>query len=408
MRILHTADWHLGKRLENFSRLPEQEAVLDEICHIAEEHQVAAVIIAGDLFDTFNPSTEAVELFYRTVKRLAANGKRAVVAIAGNHDSPERIEAPDPLARECGIIFAGFPDSMVRPFALADGISVTKSDAGFIELQLPGISFPLRLLLTPYASELRLKTFLGTEDAESALRDLLQRHWQQLADKYCDEQGINLLAAHLFFMKKGTTPPGEPEEEKPILHLGGAQAVYSENIPSAIQYAALGHLHRKQLIDTFPCPVIYSSSPLDCSFSESNQQKYVMLVDAEPGQPVVVMEIPLQQGRRLLRYRAENMTEAIAWLQNNQEALVELTMVTGDFLTAEERKQLMSAHPFLVNIIPELKNISQEGNNKTVRPDITKSMQELFEDYFMHRYGQQPNENIKHLFKELLAVEDHT
>src|SRR5579872_1513255 len=108
MKILHTADWHLGKRLENFSRFEEQVEVLDEICQIADNESADVVIIAGDLFDTFNPTSEAVDLFYKTLKRLANDGKRAVVAIAGNHDSPERIEAPDPLARECGIVFAGF------------------------------------------------------------------------------------------------------------------------------------------------------------------------------------------------------------------------------------------------------------------------------------------------------------
>lgn len=405
MRILHTADWHLGKRLENFSRFPEQQAVLEEICLIAEEQAVNAVLIAGDIFDTFNPSTEAVELFYKTVKRLAGNGSRAVIAIAGNHDSPERIEAPDPLARECGIIFSGFPDSMVHPFALDQGIAVTKSDKGFLELKLPRIAYPLRLLLTPYASELRLKTFLGTDDPDTALRDLLQQHWQQLADAYCDQRGVNVLAAHLFFMKNGTSPAEEPEEEKPILHLGGAQAVYSENIPEQIQYAALGHLHRKQVIDTAPCPVLYSSSPLAYSFSETNQQKYVILVDAEPGQPVTITEIPLEQGRRLLRYRSGNIPEALAWLHNNQAALVEITLATEDFLTAEERKQLMSAHPFIINIIPELVNNHQQA---TSRPDITKNMQELFADYFTHRYGQLPNDAILHLFKELLSAEEIT
>jgi len=90
---------------------------------------------------------------------LANNGSRAVVAIAGNHDSPERIEAPDPLARECGIILAGFPYTHVVPFALTKGIEVTKSTAGFIELKLLNCAYPLRLLLTPYANEYRLKTF---------------------------------------------------------------------------------------------------------------------------------------------------------------------------------------------------------------------------------------------------------
>lgn len=101
MKILHTADWHLGKRLDNFNRLEEQIAVLKEICQIADDQAVDAVIIAGDIFDTFNPPVEAIELLYKTLKRLTKKSKRPVIAIAGNHDSPSRIDSPDPLAREC-------------------------------------------------------------------------------------------------------------------------------------------------------------------------------------------------------------------------------------------------------------------------------------------------------------------
>ena len=116
MKILHTSDWHLGKRLDDFSRIGDQEAVLEEICALAQQEEADAIVIAGDLYDTFNPPAEAIELFYKTVKRLSANGQRAVIAIAGNHDSPERIEAPDPLARACGILFAGFPQVQISPF----------------------------------------------------------------------------------------------------------------------------------------------------------------------------------------------------------------------------------------------------------------------------------------------------
>lgn len=407
MRILHTADWHLGKRLENFSRLPEQEEVLGEICEIAEQQQVDAVLIAGDLFDTFNPSTEAIELFYKTVKRLAGNGQRAVIAIAGNHDSPERIEAPDPLARECGIVFAGFPNTVVRLFSLKSGMEITKSDTGFLELKLPLSDFPLRLLLTPYASELRLKSFLGTDDPDAALRTLLQQHWQQLATAYCDDQGVNILLAHLYLMKKDAPAPEEPEEEKPILHLGGAQAVYSENIPWQMQYVALGHLHRKQLIDTVPCPVIYSSSPLAYSFSEANQQKYVMLLEASPRLPVTYDEVPLQKGKRLLRFRSESIEGAVEWLSNHRDTLVELTMVTDDFLAAEQRKQLQAAHPSIINIIPELKRKDVFEGKTTATPDITKTINELFIEYFKQQKGQLPDENILNLFKEVLAAEEH-
>jgi exonuclease SbcD len=90
MKILHTSDWHLGKKLGSFSRLEEQEAVLEEICGIAEQEKAHAIIVAGDLFDTYNPSSDAVEVFYRHLKELAAGGRRAVIALAGNHDSPNR------------------------------------------------------------------------------------------------------------------------------------------------------------------------------------------------------------------------------------------------------------------------------------------------------------------------------
>ena len=290
MKILHTADWHLGKRLESFSRLEEQREVMNEICSIADSEAVDAVIVAGDLFDTFNPSTEAVDLFYKTLKKLARDGRRAVICIAGNHDSPDRIEAPDPLARECGILFTGYPHTKLEPFELESGLKVIRSEEGFAELQLPGCPDRLRLLLTPYASEYRLKTYLGNEDTETELRKVLQDRWTALAEKYCDLSGINILLTHLFMIKNDDERPEEPEDEKPILHVGGAQAVYTGNIPDGIQYTALGHLHRKWIVDTKPGTVAYSGSPLSYSFSEANQSKYVMIAEIHPGQEALVRD----------------------------------------------------------------------------------------------------------------------
>ena len=405
MKLLHTSDWHLGKRLEDFSRIEEQQAVLQEICEIADREQVDAVIVAGDLFDTFNPPTEAVDLFYKTLKRLANNGKRPVIAIAGNHDSPDRIEAPDPLARECGIIFAGYPNSVIPPFELESGLKVIRSEEGFLELQLPGTNTPLRLLLTPYANEFRLKTYLGHENSEEELRSILQEKWQELATKYCDKNGVNVLVTHLFLMKKGEEMPEEPADEKPILHVGGAQVIYSANIPNQIQYTAIGHLHRMNRVDSVPCPAYYSGSPLSYSFAEANQKKYVLLIDLEPGKEAKVRELELTKGKKLLRKRAEGMDEALQWLSENPDCLAELTMVTDTFLTAQERKSLGNAHKGIVTIIPEVKNVAdfQAGNKKSI--DLTKNMEELFRDYFRHKKRQEPNEEIMKLFTEILAEE---
>lgn len=109
MKILHTSDWHLGKRLGRFSRMEEQADILDEICSIVDEQNPDLIMLSGDLFDGFNPSAEAIELLYRTLHRMSGGGKRVIIAIAGNHDSPDRIESPDPLARISGIFSSVIP-----------------------------------------------------------------------------------------------------------------------------------------------------------------------------------------------------------------------------------------------------------------------------------------------------------
>ena len=406
MKILHTADWHLGKRLDDRSRLEEQQVVLQEICEIAEREGVDAVLVAGDLFDTFNPPTEAVDLLYSTLKRLTADGHRPVIAIAGNHDSPDRIEAPDPLARACGIIFAGYPHTLVPPFALNTGLRVLQSDKGFVELQLPGSEIPLRILFTPYANEYRLKTFLGLEESEEELRLLLQERWQALADRYCDRRGVNILITHLFMVRRGDKLPEEPEEEKPILHVGGVQVVHTENIPAQIQYTALGHLHRMHRVNASAAsPVFYSGSPLSYSFAEAGQQKQVLMIDVEPQEAAVVREVPLTRVKKLLRKRAHGVDEALQWLSENSDALVELTIVTDTFLTALERKALNAAHSGIVTMIPEVTDVEPQVGSGKKQIDLNQSMETLFRDYFQHVKGQEANDELMQLFNEIMAEE---
>ena len=403
MKILHTSDWHLGKRLDDFPRFDEQQAVMNEICEIADRENVDAVLVAGDLFDTFNPPTEAVDLLYKTLKKLTNGGKRSVIAIAGNHDSPDRIEAPDPLARECGIIFAGYPGTVVPTFELETGLKIFHSEEGFIEINLPGNPVPLRLLLTPYANALRFKTFLGEENSEAEMRNLLQQKWAQLAAKHCDEKGVNILVSHLFLVEEGGEIPEEPDDEKPVLHVGGVQAVYTKNIPENIQFTALGHLHRMHSPGR---NAWYCGSPLSYSFAEAGQKKYILLAEIEPGKQAKVTPVELTSGKKLLRFRAEGVDAAMDWLHQNLDCLVELTLATDNFLTAAERKQLNLVHNGIVALIPEVKNtgLSETFHRKNIDPG--KSMDALFREYFQFAKGQEPNDEIMELFVELLAQEE--
>ena len=403
MKILHTADWHLGKKLDRFSRLEEQTAVMDELLNLAEQQQVDLVLVAGDLFDSFYPSTAAIDLFYKSLKRLAKEGSRAVVAIAGNHDSPSLINAPNPLARECGIILIGQPNAEVPPFELRD-FRITKSESGFIEIQFKKYDYPVRILHTPYANEIRLRQNLE-EEKENKLNQILADNWRSLADKFCDDKGVNLLITHLYMNPKEGEILEEPDGEKPI-KIGNADMIFSDAIPPQVQYTALGHLHGYKNIGTETHPIVYSSSPIAYSFSEAGQAKYAVIITAEPAKPVTFEKHPLSSGKPLHRKSFKGVDAALEWLREHPHTLVELTLETEDFLKAEERKMLYQTHQGIVYLIPKLSQKQAESPKEEKEINLNQSINSIFEDYFRYKMeGQNPNQELKDLFNEILTAE---
>lgn len=400
MRILHTADWHLGKKLDFYNRYEEQVEVLKEITQIARSEKVDMVLIAGDLFDSFNPPIEAVELFYKTLKDLSDNGKCAVIAIAGNHDSPNRISAPDPLARNSGIILIGHPKSTVRKIEIENSFSILHSDEGFLELSFPHIDFPVRLIHTAYANESRLKQFLDIDQKETALNEALMEHWQDLANRYCDADGVNLLMTHLYMLQKNSPGPEEPDGEKP-LRLGNADLIYSHAVPKEIQYAALGHIHSYIPLGSEDQKINYSGSPLPYSFSEGERKKQVLILDVFPGQKAQVQRRELKSGKILTRQRFSSIEKALEWLLENPDTLVELSIESDEYLSAQDISTLRKAHEGIIHLIPIVKNKNNRVENER-EVNLNDSIENLFEDYFESKTGQKPNAEIMDLFKELL------
>ena len=410
MKILHTSDWHLGKRLGDFSRIEEKKEVLAEIGRIAETEQVDLVLISGDLFDTWNPPVEAIELLYRTLSQLSDGGKRPVVAIAGNHDSPERIEAPDVLAREKAIFFSGFPHTHIQPSDALSTAFISHSGPGFITLTLPHTKETVSLLLTPYASEQRMKTCLGSENPEEVLRKTLSAHWEKSLGAMNPSAEIIVLVSHLYIIDQKGERPEEPlDEEKPILSPGGISEVHTENLPEGIQYAALGHLHRRQVIATHPCPVVYSGSPLSYSFSEASQIKSVEIAEAEPGKPVQHRQVFLKSGFPLIRKRFETAEDAFAWLPHHPDCYLEITLKTETFLSPETERELHKLHPRIVNLIPEIVPEGDDSPEYTAIPDPAADIENLFAGYFRKsRAGASPDSEMMNLFREILATEEES
>ena len=318
MLILHTSDWHLGKYLNTRDRLPEQREVLDEICRIAEERQVHLVLITGDIFDTFVPSAAAEELFYDAIERLSAKGTRAVIIIAGNHDSPDRLCAAKPLADRNGIILLGLPAARPAITQAHTGVKVIESGQGWLELAIAGVSEHAVIITLPYPSESRLDE---TVSDSLSMRKFYKRPIPKKSGPslpplsgHFREDTVNLAVSHLFIMG------GESSDSERLIQLGGALTVDPDQLPDQAQYLALGHLHKPQKAPGAKIPAYYSGSPLPYSFSETGYHKSVYLIEAYPGQAVKIEKVELQSGKPLVKWVAKNgLPEVMAWLNSDQD-----------------------------------------------------------------------------------------
>lgn len=379
MNVLHTSDWHVGKRLMDAERLPEQIAALDEIAGICEREEVDLVLVAGDVFDTYMPSAEAEEVFFRAVKKIAG-GKRAVVIIAGNHDDGVRLAASAPLAYEEGIyIFGG----KMQSFPI--GGMVADSGENYLVIQnRAGEKIYINAL--PYPNEARLKE----DKTEESYAEKVAR-WIARGDQGYDGSMPYVLLTHLF-VAGGSTSEGERN-----IDLGGARAVPLGVLPQK-GYVALGHLHKKQRVGANGR---YSGSLLQYSFDEASTEKSVVLLETKGTEISVAKEIPLTSGKKLVRIEARGVEEAMNLLSAYVGCYVELTLHLTAPLTARETLALRERNEGLVSLITRVN--TEEAGFAPVRSNMTAN--ELFHEYYKTRYGEEPPEELTAAFLSLLSEE---
>lgn len=279
LRLLHTADWHVGRTLRGRSRVEEHEATLDALVAVASDQRVDLVVVAGDLFDSAAPSPDAERLVYASLLRLAEGG-RQVVVIAGNHDHPRRLSAVEPLLELARV--------HLRPFVVAP------ADGGVLSLNIADT--PCQIALLPWLSQ---------RHAVSA-DDLLQRDADQHNQSYLDrvrriaqvlcggfgQDSVNLVVGHLTAVG-GLLGGGERSA-----HTVFDYAVPASIFPPTASYVALGHLHRNQRLDG-PAPTWYSGSPLQLDFGEGDNVSSVQVVEVAPGRPARIETIELRAARQL-------------------------------------------------------------------------------------------------------------
>ncbi|EHQ87401.1 metallophosphoesterase family protein [Desulfosporosinus youngiae] len=411
MRILHTSDWHLGRTLEGRSRIEEQVKFINELCRIVEDEAVDLVLIAGDVFDTVNPPAIAEELFYDALNRLSAGGTRAVAAIAGNHDNPERLCASSPLAVRNGITLYGLPREILTPsptfLAQSNQRRVTRVAAGqgWAELHIPSCPDPAIVAMLPYPSESRLNEVLTESLDEEILRAEYSKRVQQLFSSFGQHfrpDAVNLGMSHLF-VRGGL----ESESERPI-QLGSAPTVEAEAMPIGAQYVALGHLHRAQAVKGTAVPTRYSGSPLAYSFSETGYAKSVILVEAFPGQEVTTREIFLSAGYPLVKWQAkEGLGQVQQWIDEGRDfnAWIDLEVFVTNALQPQDIHNLRQRRERLINIrpvFPETEKLAAEARSKL-------PIDELFRKFYQERMGgAEPEQELVSLFLSLIDSDKAT
>lgn len=303
MKILHTADWHVGKVLKGRGRHDEHRAVLWELVGVARREDVDLVLVAGDLFDTSAPTPESQGLVVNALMQLREGG-REVVVLAGNHDNAQLLEVYRPVLGALGIHVSGL---FRRP-----------DQGGLIEFTAR-TGEPVKCAVLPFLSHRHVvrAAELITETAAEHNRsyaDRFSRLAEALTSGFTGDT-VNLVTTH------GTLPGGK---------MGGgerqAQTIFSyyfeaTAFPPTVQYAALGHLHRRQQMPG-PCPIWYSGSPLAVDFGEEKNQPGVLLVEVSPGVPAQVREVALEKPKVLTTVtgsleRLEAMAAGLgdAWLR---------------------------------------------------------------------------------------------
>jgi DNA repair protein SbcD/Mre11 len=351
MKILHTSDWHVGKVLKGRPRVEEHIRVLGELVAIAEAERPDLVIVAGDLYETAAPAPESTRVVVRALTALRRTGAD-VVAVAGNHDNGAALDALRGWADAAGITLRGTVRSSDDPVLRGEGWTL---------LALPFVS-------QRYAVRATEMFQLTGAEANQNYADHLSRMLAALAGAFRADT-VNLITGHLTVV--GAKAGGGEREA----HTIQAYAVPATVFPAAAHYVALGHLHRRQAVPG-PCPIHYSGSPLSIDFGEQDNTPGVLIVEASPGTPARVREVPITSARALRTVRGtldelRDLAESDAWLR------VYVREKPRAGLREEVQKLLPDA--LEVRIDPDMMAGDETAPQRTSRAG--RSPRQLFGDY---------------------------
>jgi exonuclease SbcD len=378
VKLLHTADWHVGKTIRGRSRADEHRSVLAEITRIAADEDVDVVIVAGDLFDVTAPTAESEQIVYDALLSLANTGA-SVVVIAGNHDHAQRLAAVRPLLH------------LTRVTVLS---TVARAAEGGV-IDVAGKSGErARFALVPFLSQRNIinAETLMTSSAADRVGKYAERY-QRITGALCagfDGACVNVVVAHTTVA--GALMGGGEREAHSVQEYHVSASVF----PSTAHYVALGHVHRSQAVAA-ACPAWYAGSPLQLDFGETQNAPCVLVIEAAAGVPARVRQVKLEGGRRLrtLKGTLEQLAARADTASDDYLRLV-LTQPARAGLADEAR----AVFPNAVDVRVADDGTERADGNDDSLESVRGSPAELFREYLAEKNIDDPR--VVALFDALL------
>lgn len=327
LRVLHTSDWHLGKRLYHQSRYDEFANFLDWLLDTINKNQVDILLVAGDIFDTMNPSNRAQELYYQFLASINQSCCQHVVIIAGNHDSPSLLEAPKTILQSLNIQVIG-------------AVSDNPQDELLV---LYNQQQPIAIVLAvPYLRDKDVRTSGFADNnshKEQQTTQGIAKHYQKLANLAKDTQKklqstyqttIPVIAmGHLFVTGCHTSSSDDGMRE---LYVGTLGQISASIFDDCFDYVALGHIHAPQQVGTH-LHIRYSGSPIAMGFGEASKAKQVLIVDFNKSTPTIYpVSVPVFQQLMRITGDWQTIEHTLATLIVQQQSIWVEIIYTGKSL----------------------------------------------------------------------------
>jgi exonuclease SbcD len=367
MRILHTADWHLGRTLYHKSRYEEFQIFLDWLIQTIRDRAIDVLLIAGDVFDTTAPSNRAQELYYDFLSQLSATGCKHIVVTAGNHDSPTFLDAPKRILKALDVHVIG-----KVPDRIEDEVLLLRDRDGDPELIVCAV---------PYLRDRDIRkseTGESLEAKEQKLREGIEDHYTSVATIAVGVRDTLKVPVPIVAMGHLYTAGGQTVEGDGVrnLYVGNLAHVESKIFSDSFDYVALGHLHVPQKVNDSDS-IRFSGSPIPMGFGEAAQQKYVNLVQWNENHLEVEL-IPVPKIQRLESIQGDwpHIVNRLEELKRSEESVwIEVAYRGSDLIPNLKEK----VDPIIAGSMLEALRVTdvQTGQAILARGHSTESLKEL-------------------------------